>query len=447
VIVGTDDTIAPSGEQLNFYQSVLDTMGRAAVNEFARLYVLPQTGHGLGGNSASIDGHGNAVQPAPIPSSIDRFALLRDWVEHGRPPGLSETVTGPSGSRPMCSYPTYPRYVEGDPDVAQSYTCAAPAHAQQPGVALIPHPTWDSYLPEGIPNPEDGTAIFELRIPLDRADTVGTTPFGERSVAVGLEGTVAGARLSGTVAEGSLDFELQLSNGTIEIEQIFVLQAADESFILVRGAGVGADRDDVRVVLDFEAPNASDHAWLNSGRYVARRQLDASDRALHLIVYDVSSVAVEQAGVIRIAKPDGVPAQPWDYRERSPTEAQGEQLIWELVTLAPSQRVGESKRGPRNIIPITGGELSGRINGQVLPGGADYQLLSPPATIDARYLWQTDDGEIIIVRNGGMFGSLVPTFEARIDGPHAFLNEGRYLSSNPGMGQGGVELTFYESVE
>jgi hypothetical protein len=127
-------------------------------------------------------------------------------------------------------------------------------------------------------------------------------------------------------------------------------------------------------------------------------------------------------------------------------EAQGETLIRENVTLAPSQSVGASKRGNRNIIPITGGELSGRITGRVLMGGADYQSLSPPATIDARYLWRADDGEIIIVRNGGAFGALVPTFEARVDGPYAFLNSGRYLSSNPGMGQGGVALTFFEST-
>ena len=41
---------------------------------------------------------------------------------------------------------------------------------------------------------------------------------------------------------------------------------------------------------------------------------------------------------------------------------------------------------------------------------------------------------------------LAPTFEARVDGPYAFLNSGLYSSSNPGMGQGGVALTFYESA-
>jgi feruloyl esterase len=127
VIVGTDDTIAPSGEQLDYYQSMLDAMGRRAVDNFARLYVLPQTGHGLTGISASIDGNGAAVQPTAIPSSIDRFALLREWVEHGKAPGMSEIVTGTAGSRPMCSYPEYPRYVDGPGDAAASYACAPPS--------------------------------------------------------------------------------------------------------------------------------------------------------------------------------------------------------------------------------------------------------------------------------------------------------------------------------
>ncbi len=268
----------------------------------------------------------------------------------------------------------------------------------------------------------------------------------DRSVAVGLAGTVSGPRLSGTVMEGALDYELVLANGTIEIEQILVLQAADGSYIYVRNAGTGTGTGDVRVVLDFEAPNASDHAWLNAGTFGARRNLDTAAGTLALAVYDLSAVAVNTADAIEIEKPAGVPSQPWDYREKSADEQQGQMLIRENVTLAPSQSVGPSKRGNRNIIPITGGELSGRITGKVLMGGADYQNLTPPVTIDARYLWQADDGEIIIVRNGGAFGSLVPTFEARVDGPYAYLNEGLYLSSDPGMGEGGVALTFYNST-
>jgi hypothetical protein len=127
VIVGTDDTIAPSGEQLDYYQSILDVMGRRAVDSFARLYVLPQTGHGLTGNSAPVDGNGAAVQPTAIPNTVDRFALLREWVENGTAPGKSVVVTSTAGSLPMCSYPTYPRYEGGPAEDAGSYVCAAPA--------------------------------------------------------------------------------------------------------------------------------------------------------------------------------------------------------------------------------------------------------------------------------------------------------------------------------
>jgi hypothetical protein len=150
------------------------------------------------------------------------------------------------------------------------------AEAQQRGSILVPHPSWDCYLPDGIPFPEDGTPIFEIEIPLERIAAIGTTPFGERTVAVGLQGTVDGPRLSGTVMEGGLDFMLTLPNGTIEIEQILVLQATDGSYVLARNAGTGPDAGDVRIVMDFEAPNESEHAWLNSGTYVARRDLDES---------------------------------------------------------------------------------------------------------------------------------------------------------------------------
>jgi hypothetical protein len=127
-------------------------------------------------------------------------------------------------------------------------------------------------------------------------------------------------------------------------------------------------------------------------------------------------------------------------------EKRGDQLITENVTLGASQSVGATKRGNRHIIPITGGIISGKITGKVLAGRADYQNLANPMTIDARYHWQTSDGEVIIVRNGGSMGLLAPAFEVRVDSKYSWLNKGLYLSSNPGMGAGGVKLTFYERV-
>lgn len=56
---------------------------------------------------------------------------------------------------------------------------------------------------------------------------------------------------------------------------------------------------------------------------------------------------------------------------------------------------GLNSRGKRRIIPITSGSVSGLINGRVLPGGADFQLVVSEtcADLDARYLLQLDDPE------------------------------------------------------
>jgi hypothetical protein len=48
-------------------------------------------------------------------------------------------------------------------------------------------------------------------------------------------------------------------------------------------------------------------------------------------------------------------------------------------------------------------------------------------TIDARYLWQTKDGEVIIVRNARPFGALVPTFQVR-NGQPLRMAQYRFLS-------------------
>lgn len=126
IAIGTDDTIAPSGEQLNYYQSVIDKMGRDKVDAFARLYVLPQTGHGLTGRSAAIDGDGKTITPSEIPSRVDRFALLTQWVEQGKAPAKTVEVAGQNATRPMCSYPEYPHYQGGDANSAASYACTKP---------------------------------------------------------------------------------------------------------------------------------------------------------------------------------------------------------------------------------------------------------------------------------------------------------------------------------
>jgi feruloyl esterase len=98
-------------------------MGADTLAAFARLFVMPQAGHGLSGRMHTINGRGEPTVAAPIPNTFDRLGLLLDWVERNQAPGMSVTLTAGERSLPLCSYPTYPRYVGGAEQSAGSYVC------------------------------------------------------------------------------------------------------------------------------------------------------------------------------------------------------------------------------------------------------------------------------------------------------------------------------------
>ena len=123
VTIGTNDTLASPGAQLDYFQSVIDRMGQATVDQFARFFVIPQAGHGLSGTNAAVNGDGQTIPTGPIPNTFDRLAVLGDWVERNVAPGKSLVVTAGTRSLPLCSYPAFPRYTHGEPFVAASYAC------------------------------------------------------------------------------------------------------------------------------------------------------------------------------------------------------------------------------------------------------------------------------------------------------------------------------------
>jgi hypothetical protein len=131
VTIGTNDTLASPGAQLDYYQSVLDRMGRANVDRFARFFVMPQTGHGLSGTNYTTDGNGRSIPAQPIPNRFDQLGLLFDWVENNLAPAKSVIVTAGDKSLPLCSYPAYPRYRAGAPSSASAYECTAAQSASR----------------------------------------------------------------------------------------------------------------------------------------------------------------------------------------------------------------------------------------------------------------------------------------------------------------------------
>ena len=77
----------------------------------------------------------------------------------------------------------------------------------------------------------------------------------------------------------------------------------------------------------------------------------------------------------------------------------------EIVTLGQATAPGDTARGGRLIIPITGGTFKGpEIEGTVVPGGWDWQLRRADGCteIEADYFLRTDDGVTINVVNKGV---------------------------------------------
>lgn len=123
IAIGTNDTLASPGAQLDYYAAVTKRMGKK-LGDFARLYVLPQRGHGLSGNYYTTTGDGRTVTGAPLPSQFDRMTLLQKWVEQGEAPAMTQVVTGQnSTSGLMCSYPQHPQYAGAEPGSAASWSC------------------------------------------------------------------------------------------------------------------------------------------------------------------------------------------------------------------------------------------------------------------------------------------------------------------------------------
>jgi hypothetical protein len=73
--------------------------------------------------------------------------------------------------------------------------------------------------------------------------------------------------------------------------------------------------------------------------------------------------------------------------------------------IAEVTSAGDIGSGVRRIIPIIGGEVRGeKVNGKVLPFGADFQIVRPNELIEleAKYAFETDDGAVVYVENKGI---------------------------------------------
>ena len=104
-----DDLISPHNSE-DYYRLQVAAFGQPGVDAFMRFYEIPGFGHGAGPYNLGYDGLG----------------VLDAWVDQGRAP---ETIVsrdnnpGATRTRPMCRWPSWPRFNGGDPEAAANFSC------------------------------------------------------------------------------------------------------------------------------------------------------------------------------------------------------------------------------------------------------------------------------------------------------------------------------------
>ncbi len=149
-----------------------------------------------------------------------------------------------------------------------------------------------------------------------------------------------------------------------------------------------------------------------------------------------------------------------------PSEPTLEFVFEARVKVAPPLELGEIGGSQRRIVPILGGVVEGpRFKGEVLAGGADWQVIRPDGLTEvlARYVIRAEDGTMIQVVNQGVRRASEPVirrllagepvdpsmvyFRARPSfevgpGPHAWLGQNLFVSAGKRRPDS-VEIRFY----
>lgn len=111
---GNSDAVFSANDLIRHYRRLgKDNGGAEAVQEWARLFLVPGMNHCGGGQALD---------------NFDPLTAIENWVENGEAPERLVAIgtAFPGRSRPLCPYPKQPRYAgSGDTDDAASFECVA----------------------------------------------------------------------------------------------------------------------------------------------------------------------------------------------------------------------------------------------------------------------------------------------------------------------------------
>ena len=110
LVHGTADSTIPTDASVFLYQRIAEAMGTSQTDGFVRLFLIPGYGHGHGIFNAGFDTVG----------------VLDRWADQGVPPTgivLFDNNKRTPRSRPLCAWPSWPKYLGGDITAATSFRC------------------------------------------------------------------------------------------------------------------------------------------------------------------------------------------------------------------------------------------------------------------------------------------------------------------------------------
>jgi feruloyl esterase len=109
----SDPSVMPTGT-LDYYNAVVETMGRSKVGKFLRVFFAPGMHHCFEGCGLGLN-------------TFDALTAMEQWVEHGKAPNeldASHVGAGTPRTRPLCAYPNVAVYDgSGEVTEASNFKC------------------------------------------------------------------------------------------------------------------------------------------------------------------------------------------------------------------------------------------------------------------------------------------------------------------------------------
>lgn len=108
---GRVDDFIPVYSSIQYWEKLQRRYPQQLLADFVKFYVIPGMGHVTG----------------PFKARMDMFTPLQNWVEKGIEPqqlvAVDENPDTQGRTRPICHYPSWPKYLGGDQNLAASFVC------------------------------------------------------------------------------------------------------------------------------------------------------------------------------------------------------------------------------------------------------------------------------------------------------------------------------------